>query len=221
MATATPKKTSTAVAAAIDGTRLTLAFSNGESLTLDSATLSQEIYHAAAMHGLKQKLVDGAAIARDPETGRTATIVDKFNAVREIFDRITGANGETPAWNKIRGNGESGNAKGGLLVRAMMRITTKSKDEITAYLDKLSKEEVAALRKNPRVVEMIRLIQAENTDTSKVDTDALLDGLMEGHNGDTDEEEGEDGDSDSDSDETDAEREARTGKDRRGAGRNV
>jgi hypothetical protein len=193
MATAAPKKTSTAVAAAISDSLLILTFANQRVLTVDAKALSPAIRHAAMMHGLKQKLIDGAAIARDPETGRTATIDDKYDAVADIYSRITHAT--EPAWNKVRGGeGTGGNVKGGVFVTALMRMTTKSRDDIESYLAKLSKEEVAALRKNPRVADLMRLIQAERTDTSKVDTDALLDGLMEGANG------GDDGYDESESD---------------------
>lgn len=198
MATTTPKKVSTAVSAAATNGLLILTFANGKILTVDSAALSKEIYHAAAMHGLKQKLIDGAAIARDPETGRTATIDDKYAAVLDIYTRITDT--DAPTWNKARAAGEAGGAssKGGVFITALMRMTSKSRDDINAWLEPLSKEQVAALRKNPRVVELMRLIQAERTDTSAVDTDALLDGLMEGA-------EHADDDGDSDGDERDPE----------------
>lgn len=173
-----PKKTATAVAAAINGSLLTLTFSNGEALTVNASTLSDGIREAAIMHGLKQKLVDAAAIGRDPDTGRTATIDDKFAAVREVFDRITGP---APTWNKVRVDGESTAAgKGGLLVRAMMRLTSKSREFILDTLDKKTKEEVAALRKNPRIVEIIAQLQSEQANTNGIDSDALLDGLMDG-----------------------------------------
>lgn len=172
----TPKKANTAVSAAITGPLLTLTFANGRTLKLDSNALTPDIIQSAIMHGLKQKLIDAAAIGRNPDTGATATIDDKFNAVNEIFQRITG---DAPTWNKIRVGGEGGN-KGGLLVRAMMRLTSKARDTITEYLNGLSKEEVAALRKNPRVVEVIAQLQAEQANDSGVDSDALLDGLMDG-----------------------------------------
>lgn len=177
MATATPKKSATAVAAALNahGNVLTLTFANGETLTVDSTTLDPTIAQAALMHGLKQKLIDAAAISRDPETGRTATIDDKYAAVRTVFDRITRA--ENPSWNIIRGTSEGGN-KGGLLVRAMMRLTSKSRDEITSFLEDKSKEEMAALRKNPRIEEIMSQLRAESANTSGIDSDSLLDGLM-------------------------------------------
>ena len=206
MASAQNKKLATAVAATIAGPILTLRFSNGQTLAVDANALSPDIQQQAMMHGLKQKLIDAAAIARDPDTGRTATIDDKFAAVRDVYDRITAADGST--WNKIRANGEAGGNKGGLLARAMMRLTSKSRTEITEFLDAKSKDEIAALRKNPRIAEIIAQLQVEQANTSDVDSDALLDSLMMGGGndvgGDDDSDDGTDTDSDEDGDDSDA-----------------
>lgn len=183
---ATPKKTATAVAAEVGGPLLELTFSNGEKLAIDARQLSPEIQHMAMMHGLKQKLIDAAAIARNPDTGATAKIADKYAAVREVYDRITATDGSA-TWNKVRGGEGTGNAKGGLLVAAMVRITGKTRDAVLEYVDGLSKEQVAALRKNPRVAEMIATIQSERAKTEGVDSDALLDGLMADGEGGEDE----------------------------------
>lgn len=177
--TTTAKKTTTAVEAAIAGNILTLTFAHGAVLTVNADDLAPEIRNAAILHGLKQKLVDAAAIGRDLVTGRTATIEDKYNAVREVFDRITRTDG-TATWNKVRGGEGTATPKGGLLVAAMMRITGRDHAAVTAYIEGMSKEQVAALRKNSRVVETIAAIQSERTKTGGVDSDALLDGLMSG-----------------------------------------
>ena len=87
-----------------DGT-LVLTFRHGEVLRVNPEALAPEIQRTAMLHGLKQKLVDAAAISRDTATGRAATIATKYNAVRVIFDRITG---ENPSWNKPRAGGAGG-----------------------------------------------------------------------------------------------------------------
>ena len=170
-----PKKTQTAIAAEINGTQLSLTFASGDSLVIDSTKLAPAIIAQAIMHGLKQKLIDAAAISRDPETGRTATIDDKYRAVRAVYDRIT--HPDAPEWNKTRA-GEGGGNKGGLLLRAMMRLTGKSREDVMAFLEDKSKEEIAALRKNPRVTEIMDQLRAESAKTDGIDSDALLDGLM-------------------------------------------
>lgn len=158
-----------------DGLRLT--FSHGASIELRVTELSPSIIMQATLHGLKQKLVDAAAISRDPETGRAATIETKFGAVREVFQRLLA--GE---WNKTR---EGGGATGGILLRALMRMQpTKTRDALTAWLEPKTDKEKAALRANPRIATIIETIKSEDAarkgdDAAAIDTDAMLNELGE------------------------------------------
>jgi len=172
MATANTEKTVRDIQATIieNNTKLQLAFSNGNTLTVDRLQLSDEIIGYAIMHGLKQKLVDAAAISRNPVTGGTADIEDKYNAVKEVFDRITG---ENPQWNKNRETGSGGGVSGGLLLRALIRLyPTKSADDLKKYVDSKTKQEQAALRGNPKIATMIDTIRAEKS--GGVNSDDLL-----------------------------------------------
>lgn len=148
--------------------KLHISFLSGETITIDPTKLSDAIRTQATLHGLKQKLVDAAAIARDTATGRSATAKDKELAVREVYDRITKPDG---TWNKVREAGAT--AVGGLLVAALMQMTGKDKPAILAFLANKTNEEKAALRKNPKVAAIILELQqaAANPD---IDTDALL-----------------------------------------------
>lgn len=158
-----------------DDGSLVLEFRHGETLRLHPETLSPEIQRAALLHGLKQKLVDAAAISRDTATGRAATIVTKFDAVKEIFDRITGAGGETPSWNKPRAGGAGG--QGGLLARAIARYKNVEVAAAKAYLDRLTDAQKQALRVDPRIATVINELRAESAKPAGIDTDALLGGL--------------------------------------------
>jgi hypothetical protein len=151
---------------------LVLTFSNGRELRIDAETLTPQIIGTAIMHGLKQKLVDAAAISRDPETGRTATIDTKYNAVKEVFERLT-IMGE---WNKTREGGAGGT--GGLLYRALVRMYEgkKSPEELKEYLAGKSAAEQAALRKNPRVAAIIDDIRAEGGEDTSEELLAELEG---------------------------------------------
>lgn len=157
-----------------DGT-LILEFRHGEVLRVHPETLAPEIQRAALLHGLKQKLVDAAAISRDTTTGRAATIVTKFDAVKEIFDRITGAGGETPSWNKPRAGGAGG--QGGLLARAIARYKNVEVSAAKAYLDRLTDAQKQALRVDPRIAAIINELRMESAKPAGIDTDALLGGL--------------------------------------------
>jgi len=157
------------------GSTLTLTFRDGRELALNLESLSGQIRQDAMLHGLKQKLVDAAAIARSTETGRSATLGDKFDAVNEVFIRITAADG---TWNKGRAAGEGTGAQGAVFIRALMKLKGKTKSEVEAFLEPLSKEQKAALKKNPRVIETIRELEleaAKQADTTS--SDDLLDSL--------------------------------------------
>lgn len=146
---------------------LQLAFANGQSLVLGTDQLNEPIVMEATVHGLKQKLVDAAAIARDPATGKSATIQQKYEAVKEVYDRLLAGQ-----WNAERGDGTSG---AGLLFQALCRLYDgkRTPDELREWLDKKDAKEQAALRANPKVAEIIRTIQAEKVG-DKVNSDELL-----------------------------------------------
>lgn len=159
-------------AAVEDNGTLVLTFRHGEVLRIHPESLAPEIQRAAMLHGLKQKLVDAAAISRDTTTGRAATIATKYDAVREIFDRITG---ESPSWNKPRAGGQGG--QGGLLARAIARYKNVPVEAAKAYLDRLTDAQKQALRVAPQIAAIINELRAESAKPAGIDTDALLDGL--------------------------------------------
>ena len=168
MTTETTKRTP-AITAAIDGYVLTFTGDNGRVLTLDAETLAREVWDAAVMHGLKQKIGDAAAISRNPETGRSATTDDKFDAMAEVLNRLMAG-----AWNKPRESGDGAGA-GGLLFKALCRVKAdKTPAEVKAYLDGRTKEEQAALRKVPVIAAAIDAIRAEAAKAAGIDGEALL-----------------------------------------------
>ena len=158
-----------AVSAMIDGTRLVFTGDNGRELAINAAELSESIREQAMMHGLKQKIGDAAAISRNPDTGRSATTDDKFDAMAEVLNRLI--SGE---WNKTRAGGESGGS-GGLLFKALCRVKAdKTPAEVRAYLEARTKEEQAALRKVPAIAAAIEEIRAAQAKDGGIDGEALL-----------------------------------------------
>lgn len=176
----TDQKRVPVISASVERTTLKLSFANGEELTIHASLLSDQIRTDAMMHGLKQKLVDAAAISRNPDTGASATINDKYDAVREIYDRITSPDG---TWNKIRGDG-SGMAGAGLLVRALVQLSGKTKDAIEQFLATKTKEQKQALMVDPKVAPIIAQLKAVD---SKIDTGSMLDDLFGGDGNDDNE----------------------------------
>jgi hypothetical protein len=144
---------------------------NGDRLMARIGALPHHLLLEAAAHGLSQKIGDAAAIQRNPETGQSATVSDKWQACHTVFNRLF----TDGLWNAER----EGNSQGTLLVRAIMRVKKLTREQVTAWLDKKSEEEKRELRKNPAIAKAILEIQAESAD-SNIDTDALLDELPDG-----------------------------------------
>ena len=161
-----------AITAEIDGTELVFTGDNGDRITVNAMTLNEGIRLAAMMHGLKQKIGDAAAISRNTETGRSATTGDKFDAMREVFERLIAGQ-----WNKTREGGEGGGA-GGLLFKALCKVKAdKTPAEVRAYLEARTKEEQAALRKVPAIAAAIEEIKAAQAKDGGIDGEALLAGF--------------------------------------------
>ena len=171
----TDAKRQSAVSASFDDamTELTLTFANGKQLSIRPDALSPAIRARATIHGLSAKLVDAAALPFNKELNRFPTIVEKFAAVHEVWERITRPDGE---WNAVR---EGGVETGGVLARALVRLHggKKSIEEIREWLKGKTAEEKAALRGNTKVSAIIAAMAAEKPEVAKVDTDALLDEL--------------------------------------------
>jgi len=159
-----------AISVTITGDVIDLQFSSGDYIKFAASEMGHAICQQAMMHGFKQKLVDAAAMSCNPDTGRPATIDDKYNAVREVYERLS-----HNEWNKTR---EGGATSGGLLFRALCELySTKTPEQIREFMDKKSPAEQAALRSVPKISAIIDRIKAESAKSSGIDTDALLDGL--------------------------------------------
>ena len=161
-------KRNATISATINGNTLALTFANGETLAMCGDALNTDVQQYAMMHGLKQKLVDAAAISRNPETGRPATVEDKYQAVKAVYDRLLSGQ-----WNATR---EGGGNAGGLLLQALCRMYAgrKTPDQLREFLADKSDAEKTALRKNPRVAAIIEDIRAEQGKAANIDTDELL-----------------------------------------------
>lgn len=164
----TTKNIST-ITTAIDDNGLTLAFCDGRTIRVDIHRLDVAIIAQATLHGLKQKLVDAAAISRNTDTGRAASVDDKFNAVDEVFKRLMAG-----SWNKGRDGGTA--VRGGLLFRALCMVyPDKTPEAIRSFLEKKTPKEKTALRNLEKIAAIIATLQADSVDDGMAD--AMLDEL--------------------------------------------
>lgn len=149
---------------------LKLEFSNGKTLQLTGHDISAKIATIATWHGLKQKLVDAAALSRDRNTGRAASIDTKFEAVQAVYDRLL-----ADQWNKPR----EGASNGTLLAQALVRLTGRPLESVREQLAKLTDEQKAALEKTQNVALAILEIKRERIERDGADNgDDLLAGFM-------------------------------------------
>lgn len=147
-------------------------------VTLDTRKISAANMQYAAFHGLKQRGSDGAAISRDPETGKPATPADKQAAIQEI---VTHLESGTDEWRMV---GVGGGGKS-ITIEAVARVKGVTYDEAEKYVDDYAtrnyegdrKECLAFLREGKRVMEAMAAIRAERAPKPKVDADKALDDL--------------------------------------------
>lgn len=186
-----PKRQAAITVAPIDANRKPVSILEAFGLELTSATgdiirasieqVPASLHAVLAIHGLKQKLIDAAAISRNPETGLSATVADKWAAVEAVWKRL-----QSGEWNAARGDGTG---SGGLLYKALIRMMPdKTPEQVKAWLEKKTAAEQAALRINPRVAAIIETIRAEQAKADDIDSDALLDQLESGEEETADEE---------------------------------
>ena len=137
---------------------LVIEFAHGKRLEVRPSELVASVQEQALFHGLKQKLVDAAAISRNPETGRSASIEDKYQAVHAVYDRLIAGH-----WNAVRGEGGTGT--GGLLFAALCRLYAgrKTEEELREWLGTKDKKEQAIARKIPKIAAIIEQIKAERS----------------------------------------------------------
>jgi hypothetical protein len=148
---------------------LTIDVLGKEPIIVKLETLSEEILIHAALHGLKQKIADAAAL------GQEYTLTEKYAAMVEVFERITGDDGQ---WNKGTIGGAGGST--GLLFRALCRLyPEKAPEVLRAYHDKLDRSQQAALRKASKVAAIIEEIKSESVNTTGIDAGSLLGELDE------------------------------------------
>lgn len=146
----------------VNETGVSIDFGTSGNVTVLIDQLSPELQRHCMLHGLKQKLADGAALPKP------ATIEDKYENVREIADRLLAGQ-----WS---GRREGAGNDGGLLFRALCILYEGKQDreQVAEFLTGKTAAEKRALLLNPKVAAIVSTIRPKST----VDSDALLSELM-------------------------------------------
>lgn len=133
-------------------------FRNGETRTFK---VPHSLIHQAAGHGISQKIGD--------ETAGLEDVGDMVIAVDKQIERL--AKGE---WRATREGGSS-LAGTSVLLRALMELSGKGRDEVKAFLETKTMAEKRALRNSKQVKPIVDRLEAEKGKKGpEVDTDELL-----------------------------------------------
>ena len=175
---------------------LTFNVRGAGSFTFDPATASKTVIARAMLHGFIQRISDGAALSRDPETGLPATPEAKLERMRAIADHYASG---TDDWNRKKADqartrkvtdaalviSAIGEMKGWLdeAVRDWIKVTADSRG-VT------EKDLIKQLAAQPKVILKVAEIK-ERRAQGTVDT-TLFDELMDSELPDGDEEDEED-----------------------------
>jgi hypothetical protein len=152
----------------IEAQTLTIKTDGKQDLIIHAFELDATIKTHCVLHGAKQKIVDAAALPNG------ATITEKYEAMKEVHERITSVGG---TWNK---QGEGNSQPSGLLFKALCRLYPgKTTEALRTWLDKQDKTQQAALRKNPKIAAIIETIKAESAKDGGLNSDDLLASLDE------------------------------------------
>lgn len=131
-----------------EGSVVTFAFGNGTSLTLDLATLSDEMRDNLMIHGALQKIGDSYASAGGDYAFAIAS-------AEKVMENLQAGN-----WGNVRAAGE-GKAKTGELASALAALQGKDVAEVAAALEAATDEQRKALRAHPAVKAKIASLRAE------------------------------------------------------------
>lgn len=135
-------------------------------LRLDAAALNEEVQRAAMMIGLKNKIIDAAAIARDRVTGKSATLGDKYEAMSAIVARLLGGEWNTTARKAARITADD------YLIMAIVEIKGIDEAKARTWVEAKTKDEKTALRKMEAIATKIAEIMARGA--TNANGEALL-----------------------------------------------
>jgi len=172
----TKRKSNSVVTVQQTETGLTFNVIGAGEFTLDMGKLHSDVLQRAAFHGMKQRIADAAAIARDQSTGQSASPTDKYAAMKALADHyMTG----TAEWSR---RGEGGGGAKSITIEAIARVQgvdyATAEDAVNRLaMRKFDNDRAAALRelsKSPKVQSAIAAIRAERIPKSDINADALL-----------------------------------------------
>lgn len=146
--------------------RVTVTVQGFAPIMVDRQDLKSEINSEAWAHGIGQKLVDSAALSRDPKTGKPADPAAKYAAIRATADQLMA--GE---WNAERESGATS-----ILFEALcLAYPGQGEEAIHAALNGMTDAEKREFPFDPEIAPFYKQVRdARNAKLAKgVDTAAV------------------------------------------------
>jgi hypothetical protein len=155
----------------VSGDAILFKVKDAGELMLDCSKLSEGVKGKALIHGLIQRISDRAAMSRNTSTGLAASPLDKLASMRELVEFYeTG----TEEWALPRKAGAVGvSLETGFLITALCEVyPERTKEQVSEWVGKRSKEERWALSQSEKLKVIIERLRGE--EVVKVDAESLL-----------------------------------------------
>lgn len=170
------KNGNTIVTNMADG-KVTFAVEGFTTLSVNLAGLNAAIVERALFMGIKNRVIDTAAIPCDEVTGLPASPAEKYAAMQEMVEHL---NSGTAEWNMGRTGGER--EAGGITLRAVAAVQGVDVETMRKRVEELAEKKglttkavYASLAKSPDVIRKVAELRAAK---AGVDSDDILLELM-------------------------------------------
>ncbi len=169
---ATEKK-ARVVQCTLDAGKVVFTVAGQVALVVNPSAMSEKNREYAMLHGIKQRVMDAAALERDTATGLSATPEQKYEAMKAIVDHL---NSGAEEWN-IRGQGRGPrvDAEFNMLLTAIAEVRGMETEALREWLKKKTPSERLALSMHASIKPTLDAIR--ELSAGAIDEERLFEGL--------------------------------------------
>lgn len=151
----------------IDETGVTFSVKDQGKLRVSFASLSRAVRDRALAHGIVQRVVDAAALSRDGKSGKSASTLEKFTAMKEIVEHLMSG---TENWSLAR---EQESPYVSLLTQCLCEIyPERTEEKVRDWVKKLSAADRKAVLGSSKVKVIAERIESEKV--KHIDAEEML-----------------------------------------------
>lgn len=141
---------------------VTLKFPGVGDLAVDLKRCAAQVRDYSALYGMMVRLTRATAISRDPKTGKSATLREKFDSAKALSDHyMSGA----IQW-ELRARSERPDS---LLAQAIAQWSGKDLEGIIAKLNEMSRSDRTKLQTHPEIAPIYAKLLSEQDGSSAED----------------------------------------------------